>query len=115
VVPRFRIAALVDSDDLVIEDWTGEPGPVAPLHVHHEDDEAWLALEGVLVVRVDGDDIRLGPGEAVCVSAGTPHAYEIAEPARYLIAMPPRIRELVARLHEPGETDWRAYASELLV
>jgi hypothetical protein len=50
----------------------------------------------------------------VGVPAGTPHAYSIAEPARYLIAMTPRIRELITRLHEPGATDWRAYASELL-
>ena len=114
VTPRYRIAALVESDALVIEDWTGDAGPVAPLHVHHADDEAWLVLEGALVVRVGAEDVRAGPGEAVRVPAGTPHAYAIAEPARYLIAMTPRISELVARLHEPGETDWDAYASELL-
>jgi quercetin dioxygenase-like cupin family protein len=114
VLPRYRIAALVDSDKLVIEDWTGERGPVAPLHVHHEDDEAWLVLEGALLLRVGDEAVRAGPGEAVRVPAGTPHAYEIAEPARYLIAMPPRIRELIARLHQPGETDWGDYASELL-
>jgi quercetin dioxygenase-like cupin family protein len=114
VTPRYRIAALVDSDELVIEEWTGDAGPVAPLHVHHEDDEAWLVLEGVLVIRVGDEDVRARPGEAVRVPAGTPHAYAIAEPARYLLAMAPQIRALVARLHEPGETDWGAYASELL-
>ena len=62
--PRYRIAALVEADALVIEDWTGQPGPVAPLHVHHEDDEAWLVLEGALVVRVGEDAVRAGPGEA---------------------------------------------------
>ena len=114
VTPRYRIAALIDADELVIEDWTGEPGLVAPLHVHHEDDEAWLVLQGVLVVQVGDEEVRAGPGDAVGVPAGTPHAYSIAEPARYLIAMTPRIRELITRLHEPGATDWRAYASELL-
>ena len=28
--------------------------------------------------------------------------------------MMPQIRELIARLHKPGETDWRDYESELL-
>jgi hypothetical protein len=55
-----------------------------------------------------------GPGETVRVPAGTPHAYEIAEPARYLTVMTPKIRELIARLHQPDETDWRDYESELL-
>jgi quercetin dioxygenase-like cupin family protein len=82
--------------------------------VHHEDDEASLTLAGELVVRVGDEDVRVAPGEAVRVPAGTPHAYAIAEPARYLIAMTPRIRELIAKLHEPGAADWRAYASELL-
>ena len=43
------------------------------------------------------------------VPAGAPHAYSIVEPARR--ASDP---ELIVRLHEPGATDWRAYASELL-
>jgi quercetin dioxygenase-like cupin family protein len=71
-------------------------------------------LEGVLLLQVGDEEVRAGPGDAVRVPAGTPHAYAIAEPARYLIAMPPRIRELVARLHEPGGADWGDYASELL-
>lgn len=114
VLARYRIAALISGDELVIEAWTGEPGPVAPLHVHHEDDEAWLVLEGELVVRVGDEDVRAGPGDAVRVPAGTPHAYGIAEQARYLIAMPPRTRALIAALHEPGGADWGDYASELL-
>ena len=91
-----------------------EPGPVAPLHVHYEDDEAWLTLSGALVVRAGDDPLHLRPGAAVRVPAGTPHAYDITELARHLLAMTPRIRSLVAELHTPGETDWRAYASELL-
>jgi mannose-6-phosphate isomerase-like protein (cupin superfamily) len=99
------------SDGLLIEEWSGDAGLLAPLHVHYEDGEAWLVLEGALV----GDEhVRAGPGEAVRVPAGTPHAYEIVEPARYLIAMPPRIRELVRRLHEPGGASWADYAGELL-
>jgi mannose-6-phosphate isomerase-like protein (cupin superfamily) len=30
----------------------GPLAPVAPLHVHHEDDEAWYVLEGALGFRL---------------------------------------------------------------
>ena len=65
-------------------------------------------------MRVGDDPVHLRPGAAVRVPAGTPHAFEITDPARYLLAVTPRISTLVAELHTAGETDWRAYASELL-
>lgn len=111
--------------DFVIVEWrdSGESQWewIAPLHVHHTDDEAWYVLEGVLRFRI-GDDIReAGPGGAVLAPKGTPHAYGNArrgQPARYLLVMTPRIRALVAALHEPGANDYaaifQAYDSELL-
>jgi len=45
------------SDSFVIAEWRdagGAPGPpryIAPLHLHHHDDEAWYVLEGVLRVK----------------------------------------------------------------
>jgi mannose-6-phosphate isomerase-like protein (cupin superfamily) len=35
-------------DNFVIVEWTVEVGDhwIAPLHVHHEDDEAWYVLSG---------------------------------------------------------------------
>lgn len=45
--------------DFVIVEWTdsgeSEWEWIAPLHVHHADDEAWYVLEGVLRFRI-GDD-----------------------------------------------------------
>src|SRR4030088_2470015 len=85
--------------DFVIVEWTdsGESGYewIAPLHVHHADDEAWYVLEGALRFRI-GDEIReLGPHSAALAPKGTPHAYGNArrgEPARYLLVMTPKIR-----------------------
>lgn len=111
--------------DFVIVEWIdagkSEYEWIAPLHVHHADDEAWYVLEGCLRFQI-GDEIReAGPHSAVSALKGTPHAYGNARPgqfARYLLVMTPNIRALVHALHEPGASDYvaifRAHESELL-
>lgn len=113
-----------DSDFVVVE-WS-DPGTsewewIAPLHVHHADDEAWYVLEGRLKFRLGDEVCEAGPGEAVLARKGTPHAYGNArrgETARYLLITPPKVRALVHALHEPGAADYRAifqaHDSELL-
>jgi mannose-6-phosphate isomerase-like protein (cupin superfamily) len=98
--------------DFVLAEWVDDGGtsaerPIAPLHVHDRDDEAWYVLEGVLGFR-RGDELLEAPaGAAVLVTAGTPHSYWNAGAvrARYLLVMTPRIAALIAALHEPGAHD----------
>jgi mannose-6-phosphate isomerase-like protein (cupin superfamily) len=111
--------------DFVIVEWS-DPGDsqwewIAPLHVHHSDDEAWYVLQGLLRFRLGDETCEVGAGGAVFAPRGTPHAYGNArrgEPARYLLVMTPRIRALVESLHKPGAGDYaeifRAHDSELL-
>jgi mannose-6-phosphate isomerase-like protein (cupin superfamily) len=94
---------------------------IAPMHVHHSDDEAWYVLEGALRFRVGDEAFEAGPGAAVWAPKRTPHAYGNARrgtPVRYLLVMTPRIRALVEALHAPGASDYpaifRAHESELL-
>jgi mannose-6-phosphate isomerase-like protein (cupin superfamily) len=114
-----------DSSDFVIVEWSdsgeSEWEWIAPLHVHHTDDEAWYVLGGVLKFRVGDQTFEAGPGTAVLAPKGIPHSYGNArpgEPARYLLVMTPRIRALVRALHEPGAGDYgaifRAHNSELI-
>ena len=111
--------------DFVIVEWAdagdSEWEWIAPLHVHHADDEAWYVLEGALRFRIGDSEYEAGPGSAVLAPKGTPHAYGNArrgQAARYLLVMTPKIRALVQALHEPGATDYaaifRAHDSELL-
>jgi mannose-6-phosphate isomerase-like protein (cupin superfamily) len=111
-------------DSFVIADWS-DPGthpgrPIAGLHVHHEDDEAWIVLEGRLGFRYGDEEREVGAGGSLLVPRGVPHSYwnPEAEPARYLLVMTPRIHALVEALHS-GERDdfaaiFREHASELL-
>jgi mannose-6-phosphate isomerase-like protein (cupin superfamily) len=92
---------------LVIAEWqdTGgghdPPQYIAPLHVHHEDDEAWYVLAGVLRVRLGKRDVEVPAGGAVIAARGTAHTYwnPSAETTRYLLLMTPRIRDLIDAIH----------------
>ena len=115
---------IIECDSFVVLEWTDQgdhPGrPVAGLHVHHEDDEAWYVLEGRLGFRI-GDELReVGAGESILVRRGTPHTWwnAHAAPTRYLLIMPPRIHRLIEALHAADPTGhaqiFEAHAATLL-
>ena len=114
----------LDSESFVIAEWqdagvSSAERPIAGLHVHHSDDEAWYVLEGRLGFRIDDRVLEAGPGEAVLAPRGSAHSYwnAGAERARYLIVVPPRLMALVDELHGgPGDhaAIFRRYDSELL-
>jgi len=107
---------------LVIQNWSaqGDTHEVAPLHVHRADDEAWHVISGALRFRFADDVITAGAGSTVLVPAGVAHTFGNAgpQPSRYLIILPARLDELIAKLHgsEPAEHPaiYRRYRSELL-
>jgi formate dehydrogenase gamma subunit len=102
---------------------TGPDRPIAGLHVHHEDDEAWYVLEGSLGFQLGERTVHAPAGTAVYAPRGTPHSFwndGDGEPAAYLLVMTPRIHHLVRSLHDTsnGPVDYaevfREHASELL-
>jgi mannose-6-phosphate isomerase-like protein (cupin superfamily) len=89
-----------------VEEWrdqgeTRRERPIAPLHLHRSEDEAWYVLEGALGFRAGEEEIHADAGRAVIVPAGTPHSYWNATTAltRYVIVMGPRTAALVAAIH----------------
>ena len=97
--------------DFVIAEWKdagGPPGPprwIAPLHLHHNDDEAWYVLEGTLCVRVGNDVVEAKAGAAVFVPRGTPHTYwnPGSGLVRYLLIMTSNIYSLIQDIHAMTE------------
>jgi len=61
----------VRGPSLVIQDWpaTGTASEVAPLHVHHADDEAWHVVSGVLRFRFEDQVVLAESGSTVLVPA----------------------------------------------
>ena len=106
-VERLAGGSLGSSDDdFVVVEWTAEVGThwIAPLHIHHADDEAWYVLEGTLGFRLGDDEIEAQAGSAVLARRETPHTYWNAGdiPARYLLVLTPNIARLLEEIYEPG-------------
>ena len=107
---------------LVIQDWPadGLSSEVAPLHVHHADDEAWHVVSGALRFRFADNEVIAEAGSTVLVPAGVAHTFGNAgpEPSRFVIILPARLDELISLLHEAGPQDqaeiYRRHESELL-
>jgi uncharacterized RmlC-like cupin family protein len=107
---------------LTLANWPthGVATEVAPLHVHHEDDEAWYVVEGALRFRLADRELLAPAGSTVLIPAGVPHTFGNAgpEPSRYVIVMPARLQALIAKLHEVPAADhadvYREFASTLL-
>lgn len=101
-----------------IHEWSG--GGPGYLHVHHEDDEAWHVISGLLRFRFgSGETKHAGPGTTVYVPSGVAHDYDdIDGRSRYLMILTPRLRELIDALHKapvdrhPGVM--KLYASEIV-
>lgn len=113
---------VVRGRDLVISQWpaTGVASEVAPLHVHHADDEAWHVISGALRFRFEDREEVAAAGTTVLVPAGTAHTFGNAgpEPSHFIIIVPARLDELIRHLHDSNRTDhpaiYRSHASELL-
>lgn len=97
----------------VIGEWTEEgapPGPprlVAPLHIHHRDDEAWYVLEGTLRFRLGDEEVEAPAGSAVFGPRGVPHTFwnPNEEPARYLLVMTANTFRLIEEIHASSDRD----------
>ena len=128
--PSLAGSTLGDArNSFVIAEWRdagGRPGPpryIAPRHVHHQDDEAWYVLEGVLRVQMGENEVEARAGAGVLVPRGTPRTYWNAGtgPLRYLLIMTPNAFQLIQDIHALKERTktalqevFRRHDSELL-
>lgn len=100
-------------DSFAVAEWRdagGQPGPprpIAPLHKHNNDDEAWYVLEGRLCVQRGDEVVDVPAGAGVLVTRGTPHTYWNPGPdqTRYLLFMTPTILKLIEAIHRLEKRD----------
>jgi mannose-6-phosphate isomerase-like protein (cupin superfamily) len=68
-----------------------EPGNGVPMHVHKNEDEHFIVLEGTLHMVVGDKRVNVSAGRAMTVSKGVPHAWSNASDAevRMLVLFSP--------------------------
>jgi mannose-6-phosphate isomerase-like protein (cupin superfamily) len=77
-----------------------------PLHVHHQDDEAWFVLDGSITFRVQDDEFTAETGSFVWAPRGLPHTFRVDSPtARVLgLALPAGFDRFVLATGRPAES-----------
>jgi mannose-6-phosphate isomerase-like protein (cupin superfamily) len=78
-----------------------------PIHVHHNEDEAWYVLDGHMTFHVDGAAYEAGSGSFVLAPQGVPHTFTVdVEPTRVLVfAAPSGFEHFALELGTPAGSD----------
>jgi quercetin dioxygenase-like cupin family protein len=88
-----------------------------PLHVHTREDELFYILEGEHIVQRGDEELRVGPGEAVFLPRGIPHAQKrvvLGEGRELIICSPAGFEEFfrdLAAAEQAGTLGPEAYAA----
>jgi mannose-6-phosphate isomerase-like protein (cupin superfamily) len=74
------LGTTIEGTDFVLGDWvdrgeTSAERPIAPLHRHFSDDEAWYVLDGALGFVRGDEQLEAPAGSAVLVPRGVAHAF----------------------------------------
>jgi quercetin dioxygenase-like cupin family protein len=73
---RFRIESSDSNGSVTVFECTVPPQvPVPAAHSHDAFEETIYGLAGVLTWTIDGDEIPVGPGQAVCIPRGAVHGF----------------------------------------
>jgi quercetin dioxygenase-like cupin family protein len=70
---------------LLLEDRMAR-GKTTPLHLHPNEDEAIYVLEGELLVYIEDEEHRVGPGGLFFAPRGVPHAFMVTSETAHVLA-----------------------------
>ena len=60
-------------------------GKTTPFHLHPNEDEAIYVLEGELLVHIEGEEHRVGPGGLFFAPRGVPHAFMVTSETAHVL------------------------------
>jgi quercetin dioxygenase-like cupin family protein len=112
-----ELAVILDAGitggQLTVIDTHSRRGHASPVHVHSQDDEAFLLLDGAMTVWVGDERHQLRPGGIAFLPRGIPHAVRCDIASRALVlSTPAGFQEAVFRtagwdLSQPVPDGWR--------
>lgn len=105
---KIRVPNTIGGDGITIMEHRAPMGDSPPLHVHRNQDEGFVVLEGEIRVNLDGQEIIARKESTLLAPKGIPHSYKVISPAgaRFLtITRGPDFEGLVSFLGRPAERD----------
>ena len=113
-------SADTDGEAVVIETVVQPDGFVAAAHVHPSQSERFAVAEGTLVLKVDGQEKILSPGDVAVVEPGQAHKFWNAgdEPVRFVCEVRPALQfesllETMFALAADGKTNRKGMPNPL--
>ena len=78
-----------------------------PLHIHHNEDEAWYVLDGEMTFYVGDEVLPASARSFVFAPSGVPHTFTVdVEPTRVLVlASPASFERFALELGQPAASD----------
>lgn len=76
---EIKVTAEDTGGRLSVIEVTEPPNSMAPLHVHHREDEAFWILDGAATFEVGGVTIEASTGDFVFGPRGVPHRYAVGD------------------------------------
>jgi quercetin dioxygenase-like cupin family protein len=82
---KILVSASDGNDDLCVVEHRMPRGESPPLHVHRNEDEVFVLLEGRMRLQLDGCTVQLEKGQATLAPKGLPHSFVVeSDEARVL-------------------------------
>ena len=105
---NIRVPNTSGADGITIMEHRAPVGDSPPLHIHRNQDEGFVVLDGEIRVNLDGREIVARKESILLAPKGIPHSYKVISPAgaRFLtITRGPDFEGLVRFLGRPAERD----------
>jgi quercetin dioxygenase-like cupin family protein len=90
--PPYRVRnihVVASGSDVLVREYTLDPGEAIPWHRHSEVTDSYYGLEGVVVIETRAPSARheVGPGRTATVTPSTPHhvSNQAGTPCRFLL------------------------------
>lgn len=101
-----KASAADTGGQMTILEVTEPAGAEAPLHVHHNEDEAFWVLEGDVTFEIGGETMEAHPGDYAFGPRDIPHRFTVGDtPCRMLFILTPGgFEDMVRPMSEPAGT-----------
>lgn len=101
----LKAAGHQTGSQFALTEFVNPAGFASPLHVHHDEHEAFYILEGSAEVHCGDEVFHLGPGGFVLLPSGIPHWHQVSSdaPMRSLVMTTGQFEQYVIASGEPAQ------------